>query len=129
MKKPAMSLLLLALASVSSAAMADSWRHDNGKGRHGREYKQVYWDGHCKVEQKWKKGEYKEKRKCKRADRYYSDRRYDDRRHDDRRYHERYYGRPVVQQHYYPASAQYYPRYERHGSRQPQVNIDIRIRQ
>ncbi|MDK6078508.1 hypothetical protein [Massilia varians] len=119
MKKPAMSLLLLALASVSSAAMADSWKHENGKGRHGREYKQVYWDGHCKVEQKWKKGEYKEKRKCKRPERHYVDRRYD----------ERYYGRPVVRQHYYPASSHYYPDYGRHERRDPQVNIDIRIRQ
>ena len=127
MKKPAMSLLLLALASVSSVALADSWKHESGKGRHGREYKRVYWDGHCKVEQKWKKGEYKEKRKCKRPDRHYSDRRYDDRRYD-----ERYYGRPVVQQRYYPANSHYYPQdehYGRYDRRDPQVNIDIRIRQ
>jgi hypothetical protein len=127
MKKPVMSLLLLALASASSLAMADSWKHENGKGRHGREVKQVYWDGHCKVEQKWKKGEYKEKRKCKRPDRYYSDRRY-----DERRYHDRYHGRPVVQQRYYPAYpaySNYYPHGERYGRRDPQVSIDIRIRQ
>lgn len=120
MKKTALSLLLLALASVSSVAMADSWKHENGKGRHGRDHKQVYWDGHCKVEQKWKKGEYKEKRKCKRPDRYYSERRYDDRR---------YGGRPVVQQRAYPAYSSYYPHDDRYGRRDPQVNIDIRIRQ
>lgn len=114
MKKPAISLLLLALASVSSVAMADPWKD----GRHGREYKQEYWDGNCKVEQKWKKGEYKEKRKCKRPDRHYSDRRYDD----------RYDERPVVQERYYPANSNYYPDYDRHDRRDPQVNIDVRIR-
>ncbi|MFN3789896.1 hypothetical protein [Massilia sp.] len=116
MKKTATSLLLLALVSVSSAAMADPWKG----GRHGREYKQTYWDGHCKVEQKWKKGEYKEKRKCKRPDRYHA------RRHDDRRYRERYDARPVVYQGYYPANSNYYPDY---GRRAPRVDIDIRIRQ
>ncbi len=115
MKKTATSLLLLVLASMSSVAMAD--------GRHGREHKQVYWDGHCKVEQKWKKGEYKEKRKCKRPDRHYSG------RYDDRRYHERYYQHPVAQQGYYPANSNHYPDYGRYDPRNPQVNIDIRIRQ
>lgn len=114
MKKPAMSLLLVVLASVSSAAMAD-------KGRHGRDHKQEYWDGNCKVEQKWKKGEYKEKRKCKGPSRYV-DRRYDDR--NDGYRHER----PVVQRYYAPA-ATYYPDYGRYDRRDPQVNIDIRIRQ
>ena len=124
MKKPLASLLLIALASASSAAMADPWKDESGKGRHGREYKQEYWDGNCKVEQKWKKGEYKEERKCKRPDRHYSDRRYDDRRYDDHRY-----DRPVVQQRYYPANSNYYPDYNRYDEREPQVNIDVRIRQ
>lgn len=128
MKKPAMSLLLVVLASVSSAALADG-----GKGRHGREVKQTYWDGHCKVEQKWKKGEYKEKRKCKGPERYaarhYPDRHYSDRRYDDRYYEDRRYERPVVQQRYYPANTNYYPDYGRHERRDPQVSIDVRIRQ
>jgi hypothetical protein len=120
MKKTAMSLLLVTLASVSSVALADSWKDESGKGRHGREYKQEYWDGNCKVERKWEKdGDYKEKRKCKRQDRHYSERRYDDRRYD----------RPVVHQGYYPANSNYYPEYSRYDRRDPQVNIDIRIRQ
>lgn len=110
MKKTAMSLLLVTLASVSSVALADSWKD----GRHGREYKQEYWDGNCKVERKWEKdGDYKEKRKCKRRDRHYSDHRYD---------------RPVVHRGYYPANSNYYPEYSRYDRRDPQVNIDIRIR-
>jgi hypothetical protein len=53
------SLLLLALPL---AAFADSDKHGHGK----HEYKEEYWDGHCKVERKIKKnGEVKEKRKCK----------------------------------------------------------------
>ena len=51
--------LLLPLALVGFSAT--SWAHDH---RHG--HKEEYWDGHCKVERKWKKnGEYKEKRKCR----------------------------------------------------------------
>lgn len=121
MKKPAISLLLLLLASVSSVAMADSWKDESGKGRHGREYKQEYWDGNCKVERKWEKdGDYKEKRKCKRRDRHYLE------RHDDDR---RYYDRPVVQQRYYPANSNYDPDYHRYDRRDPEVYIDVRIRQ
>ena len=52
---------MLALAPM--AAEADSDRHHH---RHGREYKEKYWDGACKVERKWKRnGEYQEKRKCR----------------------------------------------------------------
>ncbi|BDT58139.1 hypothetical protein MasN3_16330 [Massilia varians] len=120
MKKSATSLLLLALVSLSSAAMADPWKG----GRHSREHKQTYWDGYCKVEQKWKKGEYKEKRKCKRPDARYAERRY-----DDRRYREHDVERPVVYQGYYPVNSYYYPDDGRHARRDPQVNIDIRIRQ
>lgn len=135
MKKPAMSLLFLALASVSSAAMADPWKDESGKGRHGREYKQEYWDGNCKVERKFKKdGGYKEERKCKGAHRDHADRRYDDRNYSDRRYRDyqyddRRYERPVVQQRYYPANSNYYPDYNRYDRRDPEVNIDVRIRQ
>jgi uncharacterized protein YcfJ len=35
--------------------------HGHGHGKH----KEVYWDGNCKVERKWKHGEYEEKRKCR----------------------------------------------------------------
>jgi surface antigen len=58
----------LALISFgfASSAMADN---DHGKGHgnkhHGREHKEEFWDGNCKVERKWEKdGDYKEKRTC-----------------------------------------------------------------
>ena len=42
--------------------------HDDDGHRHkqkGGNYKEEFWDGHCKVERKWKRnGEFKEKRKC-----------------------------------------------------------------
>lgn len=42
--------------------------HDDHGHRHkhkGGDYKEKFWDGHCKVERKWKRnGEFKEKRKC-----------------------------------------------------------------
>jgi hypothetical protein len=42
--------------------------HDDHGHRHkhkGGSYKEEFWDGHCKVERKWKRnGEFKEKRKC-----------------------------------------------------------------
>ena len=51
---------LLAHIAVPLALLgfcATSWAHG---------HKEEYWDGHCKVERKWKKnGEYKEKRKCR----------------------------------------------------------------
>ena len=63
MKRSALSLLAGAILFTPLLAAADSDK--DGKHRH-REYKDEYWDGHCKVERKWKKnGEYKEKRKCK----------------------------------------------------------------
>jgi len=65
--------LLLAgvLLAVPFAASADSWRYDRGHGhRHHREYKEQYWDGHCKVKREYKRnGDFKEKRDCK-APRY-----------------------------------------------------------
>ena len=37
----------------------------------GHEHKEVFWEGNCKVERKFKKnGEYKEKRKCNPAEYY-----------------------------------------------------------
>ncbi len=58
-------LVPLALASLSAA----SWAHDDDDHRHRhhrKAHKEEYWDGHCKVERKWKhNGEYKEKRKCR----------------------------------------------------------------
>jgi opacity protein-like surface antigen len=58
------------LASVSTSALADPWKDESGHGRYGRygggEYKEEYWDGHCKVKRKWDGDEYKEERKCKR---------------------------------------------------------------
>ncbi|WMD18328.1 hypothetical protein RAS12_16955 [Achromobacter seleniivolatilans] len=61
---PLVTLSAAALLSLAPlAAEADSDRHQH---RHGREYKEKYWDGACKVERKWKRnGEYQEKRKCR----------------------------------------------------------------
>lgn len=65
------SLLVLAIAAavpLSVAADPDKDESGHGKRRHGREYKEEYWDGRCKVERKWDKhGSYKEERKCKSA--------------------------------------------------------------
>lgn len=62
-------LLSICLTSLSSGALADPWKDESGHGKrhkHGREYKEEYWDGNCKVERKFgKNGEYKEERKCK----------------------------------------------------------------
>jgi hypothetical protein len=60
---------------MNTAAMADPWKDESGKGGKHRGYyggdaKEEYWDGNCKVERKWKgNGDYKEERKCK-APRY-----------------------------------------------------------
>lgn len=66
------ALLPVILLALPLAALADPWkdesRHGRGRGHGAHEYKEKYWDGHCKVERKLKKnGDYKEKRKCKAA--------------------------------------------------------------
>jgi hypothetical protein len=77
--------LLLAgvLVIAPLAVSAHSWHDDEGYGhRHHREYKEKYWDGHCKVKRMYKRnGDFKEQRKC-RAPEY--------------RYYERYYDREPV---------------------------------
>lgn len=66
--RPLALVALLATGAMAPAA-ADPYKDESGHGkrRHGgREYKEAFWDGRCKVERKWEKnGEYKEKRKCK----------------------------------------------------------------
>ncbi len=64
-------LLAGALLIVPFAVNADSWHDDRDYGhRHHREYKEQYWDGHCKVKRQYKgNGDFKEKRECK-APRY-----------------------------------------------------------
>ncbi|WP_225783619.1 hypothetical protein [Xenophilus sp. Marseille-Q4582] len=66
---PSSLLALLAGAALLSPALALADPHDPGHGQRGqghRAHKEVYWDGPCKVERKWKKdGAYKEERKCK----------------------------------------------------------------
>lgn len=60
------TLALAAAAGVLAGAPAradDDGHHGRGHG-HGK-HKEAYWDGDCKVERKWKHGEYEEKRKCK----------------------------------------------------------------
>jgi hypothetical protein len=65
-------LLAGALLAVPLAANADSWHYDRWHThRHHREYKEQYWDGHCKVKREYKRnGDFKEKRDC-RAPRYH----------------------------------------------------------
>jgi hypothetical protein len=53
------------LLAVTAPAMADPWKDESGHGRKGgKEWKQEYRDGNCKVERKWKRGQYKEEVKC-----------------------------------------------------------------
>jgi surface antigen len=66
------SFILLAAAAAVFAAPAaradrDDDHHGHGHG-HGK-HKEEYWDGNCKVERKWKHGEYEEKRKCREPER------------------------------------------------------------
>jgi hypothetical protein len=68
------ALCAAALILAGSAASADPWKDESGKGRwrggdYGRgeperKFKFRSADG-CEVERKWKKGEYEEKVKCK----------------------------------------------------------------
>lgn len=60
------SIFVLLALGVSGGAIADPDKDESGKGHHGKERKVEFWDGNCKVEQKWEKdGEFKEERKCK----------------------------------------------------------------
>lgn len=65
------SLLLLpaALLALPLVALADDDDDDDGRRgyyQYQRASKQTYYDGNCKIEQKFKKnGQYQEKRKCK----------------------------------------------------------------
>lgn len=68
------SAMLIALPATSLPAAADSWKDESGHGRHGRHHhghyhggggKQVFYDGPCRVERKWKgNGGYKEETHC-----------------------------------------------------------------
>ncbi|WP_419670717.1 hypothetical protein [Bordetella petrii] len=77
-KKSVLGMLAVTAALLAPAAMADPWKDESGHGDryygghyHGGDHKEEYWDGHCKVERKWKgNGDYKEERKCK-APRYH----------------------------------------------------------
>lgn len=62
---------LIGLACAGPAlADPDKDESGHGRGRH-REYKEEYWNGHCKVERKWEKdGDYKEERKCEGGERH-----------------------------------------------------------
>jgi surface antigen len=66
------AILLVALAAglAAPAVRADRDHDDDHHGhKHKNKHKEEYWDGNCKVERKWKHGEYEEKRKCKGPDR------------------------------------------------------------
>lgn len=100
-------LLAILLSAVSAIASADPGKH--GHGHHGREFKEEYWDGDCKVERKVNKhGDVKEKRKCK------GERR-------DERYDDGYRQTVVEERVYYPAPA------PAPAPRQPGVSVDIHI--
>ena len=67
MKRIATQLLAACTAfSFAAPVLADPHKHQGGHGRHKHsQYKEEYWDGHCKVERKHdKRGNYKEERKC-----------------------------------------------------------------
>jgi hypothetical protein len=60
-------LSIVLVAGATSPAAADPWKDESGHGRRGREWKQEFHDGNCKIERKWEKdGGYKEERKCSR---------------------------------------------------------------
>ncbi|MGE8318782.1 MAG: hypothetical protein ACN6O3_08525 [Comamonas sp.] len=69
MKIPSLASLLLfplTLCVLPLAAHADDDDHRGHRRHKHHGHKEVYWDGQCKVERKWKgNGEYKEKRKCR----------------------------------------------------------------
>lgn len=70
-KTLALASLALAIGLATPLATADPDKDESGHGRkrHGREYKEEYWDGNCKIERKWKRnGDYKEERKCRGGD-------------------------------------------------------------
>ena len=65
-------ILLAAAAAVLAAPAARADRdddHGHGRGHGHGKHKEEYWDGNCKVERKWKHGEYEEKRKCRAPER------------------------------------------------------------
>lgn len=62
----AISIALCAAPLTSWADDGDHHRHEKSHKHRHHERKEVFWDGHCKVERKWKNdGRYKEKRECK----------------------------------------------------------------
>ena len=62
---PRLSLRLLIAAALAASLPLAAQADPHHKHKH-KSHKETYWDGHCKVERKWKKnGEYKEKRKCR----------------------------------------------------------------
>ena len=63
-------ILPLSLLAAPLSALADDDHHHHRK--HRKHHKEEYWDGHCKVERKWKHGEYREKRKCRDRPVYYA---------------------------------------------------------
>lgn len=65
-------LLPALLCAFSVSVWADHGDRGHRHKHHGGSYKEEFWDGHCKVERKWKRnGEYKEKRRCGERPRVY----------------------------------------------------------
>jgi len=82
MKYLVAAIMSLAIAGCIEGAAADPWKDESGKGRWRGDYERYDYYGRgwdwgeerkekfrtadgCKVERKWKKGEYEEKVKCK----------------------------------------------------------------
>ncbi len=59
------TVVALTFAGIVTPAIADRDGHGRS-GHRGGEYKEVYWEGNCKVERKWERnGRYKEERECR----------------------------------------------------------------
>jgi hypothetical protein len=72
-----LAALSVTLIGWTGTATADPWKDESGKGRWRGGYERGWDDGErkvkfrtsdgCKVERKWKAGEFEEKIKCKRG--------------------------------------------------------------
>ena len=67
---PLIASIALTLLGLSPLALADDDGRGHGRGKGGgREFKEEYWDGNCKVERRLERdGDYKEKIECKGGD-------------------------------------------------------------
>jgi hypothetical protein len=64
LKNAGAALAIGLLTAGATGLCSPAWAHGHGH-EHEHGGKEVYWDGPCKVERKFKHGEVREKRKCK----------------------------------------------------------------